>query len=457
MQGLPAVPMYQATEGQSETVLQKPVHTSVRAHREIYPHIISKNFDPSGGSTFIKKEPYSDIDEHKNLIDLSFTSCSPRPNGASRTTAAVAGRHSLAVRPPQNTGVRNVSRGQGQSRHLSQLNMQYQDELCSEDSEDSSQDSGTYTDSSCSSGPSGTMSGNFTFPIPQNSFAAITNINQSRARREFVPDYRKDAIYWNKRLKNNDSARRSRIKRKAMEKLMEHRMVELQKENMELRYELNALKRMFGDQTPTDLNSPSPSSSSSQSSVASNSASISDSNDRSDSSSPLVTMDDEHRQTKSSDAPVNGTDVRCPSAFSTEGECRLPQKQASSLADRSRTEFKPLADCNLHFSTSAETSRRAKDSINFHTTISTTSDPLIAPCPRSNTVITAPHSPDDSERSRVSASDEESCSGWGGFKASFDDIMLHKIPLKCRMKQQLRSAFASQRQATRESVSVHKQ
>lgn len=67
-----------------------------------------------------------------------------------------------------------------------------------------------------------------------------------RAKREFVPDNKKDELYWNKRIKNNDSARRSRVKRKTLEKIMETRLMELQKENIELRHEMSALKRRFG-------------------------------------------------------------------------------------------------------------------------------------------------------------------------------------------------------------------
>ncbi|GFN97221.1 nuclear factor interleukin 3 regulated-like protein [Plakobranchus ocellatus] len=66
-----------------------------------------------------------------------------------------------------------------------------------------------------------------------------------RARREFVPEEKKDTNYWCKRLKNNDSARRSRVKRKALEKLMEARLLELQKENIELRHEMAAMERRY--------------------------------------------------------------------------------------------------------------------------------------------------------------------------------------------------------------------
>ncbi|KAK6989801.1 hypothetical protein BgiMline_013053 [Biomphalaria glabrata] len=73
-----------------------------------------------------------------------------------------------------------------------------------------------------------------------------------RAKREFVPDEKKDEGYWSKRLKNNDSARRSRVKRKALEKLMESRLLELQKENIELKHEMAALKKRFGLEDTSD-------------------------------------------------------------------------------------------------------------------------------------------------------------------------------------------------------------
>lgn len=88
-----------------------------------------------------------------------------------------------------------------------------------------------------------------------------------RAKREFVPEFKKDDIYWSKRLKNNESARRSRVKRKALEKMMEVRLAELQKENIELKHEVAALRRRYceqdgssssflGSQEQTSRNSP---------------------------------------------------------------------------------------------------------------------------------------------------------------------------------------------------------
>ncbi|XP_067677838.1 nuclear factor interleukin-3-regulated protein-like isoform X2 [Haliotis asinina] len=77
-----------------------------------------------------------------------------------------------------------------------------------------------------------------------NSFLYGSSI--MRAQREFVPIDKKDSAYWSKRLKNNESARRSRLKKRAIERTMEARFKELQLENIELKHELAALKRHFG-------------------------------------------------------------------------------------------------------------------------------------------------------------------------------------------------------------------
>ncbi|KAH9491726.1 hypothetical protein Btru_045657, partial [Bulinus truncatus] len=85
----------------------------------------------------------------------------------------------------------------------------------------------------------------------------LTSSLHQRAKREFVPDEKKDEGYWSKRLKNNDSARRSRVKRKALEKMMETRLLELQKENIELKHEMAALRRRFGVEESPDCKQPS--------------------------------------------------------------------------------------------------------------------------------------------------------------------------------------------------------
>jgi hypothetical protein len=71
-----------------------------------------------------------------------------------------------------------------------------------------------------------------------------SNINlSSRAKRTFVPNEHKDIFYWMKRLKNNVSARRSRVKRKVLEQYMERKLAELQMENNDLKREINMLRK----------------------------------------------------------------------------------------------------------------------------------------------------------------------------------------------------------------------
>lgn len=68
---------------------------------------------------------------------------------------------------------------------------------------------------------------------------------QHRATREFVPADKKDEKYWFKRVRNNASARKSRMKRKALDKVMEKKLFALEKENQQLKNELAAMNIMF--------------------------------------------------------------------------------------------------------------------------------------------------------------------------------------------------------------------
>lgn len=64
----------------------------------------------------------------------------------------------------------------------------------------------------------------------------------SRAKRTFVSNEQKDLFYWMKRLKNNVSARRSRVKRKVLEQYMERKLAELQAENNDLKREIDFIR-----------------------------------------------------------------------------------------------------------------------------------------------------------------------------------------------------------------------
>uniref|UniRef100_A0A8B9FXF1 BZIP domain-containing protein n=1 Tax=Amazona collaria TaxID=241587 RepID=A0A8B9FXF1_9PSIT len=68
----------------------------------------------------------------------------------------------------------------------------------------------------------------------------------SRRKREFMPDDKKDNMYWEKRRKNNEAAKRSRQKRRLNDFAMESQLVALSEENSILRTELLSLKLRFG-------------------------------------------------------------------------------------------------------------------------------------------------------------------------------------------------------------------
>ncbi|KAM6310729.1 nuclear factor interleukin-3-regulated protein-like [Podargus strigoides] len=68
----------------------------------------------------------------------------------------------------------------------------------------------------------------------------------SRRKREFMPDEKKDNMYWEKRRKNNEAAKRSREKRRLNDFAMESRLAALSEENAILRTELLSLKLRFG-------------------------------------------------------------------------------------------------------------------------------------------------------------------------------------------------------------------
>ncbi|XP_051977256.1 nuclear factor interleukin-3-regulated protein-like [Xyrauchen texanus] len=65
-------------------------------------------------------------------------------------------------------------------------------------------------------------------------------------RREFIPEEKKDSIYWENRCKNNEAARRSREKRRINDYVLEKRLVSMSKENARLRVELLSLKLLYG-------------------------------------------------------------------------------------------------------------------------------------------------------------------------------------------------------------------
>ncbi|XP_027881238.1 nuclear factor interleukin-3-regulated protein isoform X1 [Xiphophorus couchianus] len=67
-----------------------------------------------------------------------------------------------------------------------------------------------------------------------------------RKKREFIPEEKKDTIYWERRRKNNEAAKRSREKRRINDMVLENKLMALGEENASLKAELLSLKMKFG-------------------------------------------------------------------------------------------------------------------------------------------------------------------------------------------------------------------
>jgi hypothetical protein len=79
-----------------------------------------------------------------------------------------------------------------------------------------------------------------------NSGSQFKTQSSCRRKREFIPDEKKDNVYWERRRKNNEAAKRSREKRRVNDMVLENRVLALLEENARLRAELLALKFRFG-------------------------------------------------------------------------------------------------------------------------------------------------------------------------------------------------------------------
>lgn len=67
-----------------------------------------------------------------------------------------------------------------------------------------------------------------------------------RRKREFIPEEKKDTVYWERRRKNNEAAKRSREKRRINDLVLENKLMALGEENASLKAELLSLKLKFG-------------------------------------------------------------------------------------------------------------------------------------------------------------------------------------------------------------------
>lgn len=79
-----------------------------------------------------------------------------------------------------------------------------------------------------------------------------------RRKREFIPEEKKDALYWEKRRKNNEAAKRSREKRKINDHVLESHLEALKEENARLSAELRSIKLHFGLVYPMAYPQPNP-------------------------------------------------------------------------------------------------------------------------------------------------------------------------------------------------------
>lgn len=79
-----------------------------------------------------------------------------------------------------------------------------------------------------------------------------------RRKREFIPEEKKDALYWEKRRKNNEAAKRSRERRKMNDHVLESHLEALKEENARLSTELLAIKVHFGLVYPVAYPQPNP-------------------------------------------------------------------------------------------------------------------------------------------------------------------------------------------------------
>lgn len=65
---------------------------------------------------------------------------------------------------------------------------------------------------------------------------------EKKAKRKFIPSKEKDSEYWNRRIKNNIAAKRSRDMRRQREIEVNQRYKDLEEENARLRAEIQALQ-----------------------------------------------------------------------------------------------------------------------------------------------------------------------------------------------------------------------
>lgn len=69
---------------------------------------------------------------------------------------------------------------------------------------------------------------------------------RGRRQKRLVPEHEKDELYWVRRRRNNEASKRSRIKRRFVDMILERVIVELNAENRVLGAQLAAYEDRFG-------------------------------------------------------------------------------------------------------------------------------------------------------------------------------------------------------------------
>ena len=101
-------------------------------------------------------------------------------------------------------------------------------------------------DTSTSSSSSFSTSSSCSSPDIQQKEYVLLNDKSRRKKRAFIPDEKKDPVYWSQRSKNNLSAKRSRVKRRMNDLVLETKLTQLTNENQVLRAKIDMLARKFG-------------------------------------------------------------------------------------------------------------------------------------------------------------------------------------------------------------------
>lgn len=109
-----------------------------------------------------------------------------------------------------------------------------------------------YLESSTSCSSSSSSSSSCSSPNVQQQEYRLLRSKSRRKKRAFISDEKKDPIYWSQRSKNNLSAKRSRVKRRMNDLVLETKLTQLSNENEVLRAKIDMLARKFGDLNDED-------------------------------------------------------------------------------------------------------------------------------------------------------------------------------------------------------------